>query len=67
MYIPLEELIKKTNNSIYKLTIVTGRRAIELAEGAPTLINNKAFAGLRPISLALKEIIEGKVTCKIVK
>ena len=67
MYIPLEELINKTSNSIYKLTIVAGRRAIELAEGAPALISDKMFIGLRPISLALKEIAEGKVTCKIIK
>ena len=36
-YVPLEKLIDKTNNSLYKLVILASRRALEVAEGQPGL------------------------------
>lgn len=67
MYVPLEGLIGRTEDSVYKLAILAGRRAIELAEGSPAAVSNKSAEPLRPVSLALKEIAEGKVTCKSIK
>jgi len=53
----IEELLKRSG-SIYKLVILAARRAKELAEGAPALVE----APPRKItSLALEEILQGKV------
>lgn len=61
-YIPLEKLIEKSNNSLYKLVILSSRRALELAEGAPALIESES--NVKNTTVALKEIAEGKVKCK---
>jgi len=53
-----EDLIKNTDNSIYKLVILAARRAIELNGGMPRLIEgNLGKNG----SVALEEIKEGKI------
>lgn len=57
-----EELLKKTNSSIYKLVILATKRALEIAEGAPKLINIES--DVKPTTVALMEIIEGKVKIK---
>jgi len=53
-YEPLEKLLDKADGSIYKLVIVSAKRALELAEGAPRLvqIDNNA----KPTRIALREI-----------
>jgi DNA-directed RNA polymerase omega subunit len=58
-YVPVEKLIDKADNSLYKLVIVASKRALELAEGAPTLIEKDPLA--RNTTIALREIAEGKV------
>lgn len=57
----IDQLIDKTG-SAYKLAIMTARRAIELSEGAAKLVD--APQDQKPINIALKEIIEGKVSYK---
>ena len=57
---PVEELLKHCP-SIYKLVVVAARRAKELAEGAPRLIETD----IRKItSVALEEIRQQKVMYK---
>ena len=57
---PIDELLKRVP-SIYKLVVVAGRRAKELAEGSPKLVQ----ADLRKAaSIALEEIHQGKVLYK---
>lgn len=58
-YIPLERLISKTDNSIYKLVALASGRALEIAAGAPPLVEKSHSS--KPGSIALEEIAEGKV------
>lgn len=60
--VPLEKLLDKCNNSIYKLVILASKRAIEISEGQPKLV--KADAAAKPSTIALLEIAEGKVRLK---
>ena len=61
-YVPLEKMLDKTNGSIYKLVIVASRRALEIAEGQPRLI--EVPAAVKPSTVALQEIASGKITFK---
>lgn len=58
-YIPLEKLIDKSHGSMFKLALFASRRALELAEGAPRLV--EAPKDLKVTTLAMMEIAEGKV------
>ena len=49
--------------SMYKLLIIGARRALELSEGSPRLV--EASPKEKPALLALREIAEGKVTFKL--
>ncbi|NQV04803.1 MAG: DNA-directed RNA polymerase subunit omega [Candidatus Omnitrophica bacterium] len=62
-YMPREGIFK-TGDSIYKVTLIAARRAIELSNGANKLIETelKKFS-----TIALAEIIQGKVTYKVKK
>ena len=64
MIVPLEKLLEKSG-SIYKLVILAARRALELNDGSPRLV--EADPKKKPAVVALKEIAEGKVTFRIVK
>jgi DNA-directed RNA polymerase subunit omega len=55
---PLEE-IEKLVGSRYALTVLAGKRARELRQGAPRLVNSDAR---NSIIVALQEILEGKIT-----
>ncbi len=61
-YIPLEKLIDKTGNSLYKLVVLASKRAFEIAEGAPPLVEKTISS--KPGSIALEEIAQGKVGIK---
>lgn len=65
MYVPLEKLLDKTLGSIYKLVITAARRALEIAEGQPKLV--ELSGAIKPSTVALHEIAEGKVQCKAAK
>jgi DNA-directed RNA polymerase omega subunit len=60
--IPIDELVKKTG-SLYKLVLVAARRSIELSEGATKLVEISSEAKVQ--SVALKEILEDKVSFKL--
>lgn len=64
-YVPLEKLLDKSDGSIYKLVILASKRALEIAEGQPRL--TEAGLALKPSTIALHEIAEGKVRCKVLK
>lgn len=58
-YVPLEKLIDKSFGSMYKLVTLVAKRALELAEGAPRLID--APSDIKVTTLAMEEIALGKV------
>lgn len=60
----VEKLLSQAG-STYKLVILAARRALELSQGAPRLVD--APANEKPALVALREIAEGKVTLKIRK
>ncbi len=64
-YVPLEKLLDKSAESIYKLVILASKRALEIAEGQPKLV--EISAAIKPSTIALHEIAEGRVYCKVLK
>ena len=58
--VPIEELMKRCS-SAYQLVILAARRAKELADGAPPLVE---AAPRKVTSIALEEILQGKVLYK---
>ena len=59
---PIDNLLDKTG-SLYKLVILASRRAIELGEGAARLVDAKTEE--KTGSIALKEILDGKISYKV--
>ncbi|UCB56706.1 MAG: DNA-directed RNA polymerase subunit omega [Candidatus Omnitrophota bacterium] len=62
-YVPVQDLLSKTN-SIYKLVALASRRAAQLNAGAPKLVESDSE---KISSVALKEIAEGKVKLETAK
>lgn len=60
-----ERLLDKSNGSIYKLVILASKRALEIAEGQPRLVEDSPST--KPSTVALREIVQGKVECKKAK
>ena len=52
-----------TTNSIYKLAVLTAKRAYELSQGANKLV--EASLNTKFTTIALQEIMEKKITFKI--
>jgi DNA-directed RNA polymerase omega subunit len=65
VYLGRETLLDKSNNSIYKLVILASKRALEVAEGQPKMV--EAGPAVKPSTVALMEISAGKVACKKTK
>ena len=61
-YQPLENLLPKADNSVYKLILLASNRATELAEGKPKLIEHPSSE--KTATIALDEILAGKVVLK---
>lgn len=61
MSVPIEQLLEKVG-SLYKLVILAARRALELNEGAPRLIETDPKK--KPSVVALEEIAEGKISAR---
>lgn len=61
-YQPLEKLLPQGGGSIYKLILVAAKRAAELADGAPKLIDFPSTN--KTTTIALEEILAGRVTLK---
>ncbi len=64
-YIALEKLLDKNEKSIYKLVILASKRALEIAEGQPKLV--EVSAAMKPSTVALYEIAAGKIEYKKIK
>ncbi|MFH1457663.1 MAG: DNA-directed RNA polymerase subunit omega [Candidatus Omnitrophota bacterium] len=64
-YVVLEKLLDKSCDSIYKLVILASKRALEIAEGQPKLV--EAAAATKPSTIALQEVAEEKIKCKKIK
>ena len=62
-YMPIEHLLPKADYSIYKLVRMASKRASELADNKPNLIGAPSTQKLTTV--ALQEIMEGKVTLKL--
>ena len=56
---PLEKLLPHAGYSIYRLVLMAARRATELADGAPKLIDFPS--SLKATTIALDEIAAGKI------
>ena len=61
-YQPLEKLLPKADHSIYKLVLLASKRATELAEGMPRLVEFPSSQ--KSATIALDEILQGKVEIK---
>lgn len=55
----LEELLPAAGGSVYRLVRMASNRALEIAEGKPTLIKNPDTD--KVTTIALEEIAQGKV------
>jgi len=64
-YVPLEKLLDKANTSIYKLVILASKRALEIAEGQPKLVD--VSSSTKPSTIALLEIAQNYVRAKLIK
>ncbi len=58
--VPIEELLKRCS-SVYRLVILAARRAKEITEGSPSLVEPRYS---KVTSVALDEILQGKVLYK---
>ena len=61
-YQPLEKLLPQANYSVYKLVCMAAKRAKELADGSPNLIEISPSA--KTATIALEEILAGRVVMK---
>lgn len=61
IYVPLDDLMKRAD-SVYKLVVLAARRASELNEGAPKLVESESK---KTSTIALEEIARGKVSYKV--
>jgi DNA-directed RNA polymerase omega subunit len=61
-YQPIEKLLPRANNSIYKLVLIAAKRAMELADGAQKLIDFPSSP--KTTTIALDEVLAGKVELK---
>ena len=60
-----EKLLDKSLGSIYKLVILASKRALEIAEGQPKLVEDDA--SVKPSTVALHEIAAGKIEARKIK
>lgn len=58
--VAIEELLKQCS-SVYKLVLLAAKRAKELADGAPSLVDG---GQRKATSIALEEILQGRVLYK---
>jgi DNA-directed RNA polymerase subunit omega len=58
--VPIEELLKQCG-SVYRLVLLAAKRAKELADGAPALVETSSH---KVTTIALEEILQGKVLYK---
>ena len=61
-YQPIEELLPRAGGSVYRLVRMAAKRALELSDGKPCLIDKPSSDKFT--TMALEEIRKGKVMCK---
>ncbi|OQB11320.1 MAG: DNA-directed RNA polymerase subunit omega [Candidatus Omnitrophica bacterium ADurb.Bin205] len=61
-YVERDRLLLMCEGSIYKLVNLAAKRALEIAEGQPKLV--EVNAAVKPSTVALMEIASGKVQTK---
>jgi DNA-directed RNA polymerase subunit omega len=59
--VQIEDLLKRCG-SVYRLVILAAKRAKEIADGAPALVETQQR---KVTSVALEEILEGRVLYKV--
>ena len=59
--VAIEELLKQCN-SVYKLVLLAAKRAKEVSEGSPALVDTHHR---KVTSVALEEILQGRVLYKV--
>ena len=62
VYVPLEKLLDKSGYSVYKLVTLASKRALEIAEGQPKMV--EADNTIKPSTVALMEIAADKLQYK---
>ncbi|MBI3322191.1 MAG: DNA-directed RNA polymerase subunit omega [Candidatus Omnitrophica bacterium] len=60
----VEELLPRTG-SVYKLVIIAAKRALEISDGSPKLVESSPKE--KPALISLREIGEGRIGMKIKK
>jgi len=60
-----EKLLDKSLGSIYKLVILASKRALEIAEGQPKLVDDGVST--KPSTVALHEIEQKKIEARAIK
>jgi len=60
-YVPVEELLKASDGSIYKLTMLAAKRSLQIADGDKPLVDGTED---KPLDAALREIAAGKIRLK---
>ncbi|MCA9407221.1 MAG: DNA-directed RNA polymerase subunit omega [Candidatus Omnitrophica bacterium] len=60
--LPIEELLEKSDFSIYRLVRMAAKRALEISEGRKCLVENPSSD--KATSMALEEIFQGKIEYK---
>lgn len=63
--VPIETLIQSSGNSIYKLAILVGQRALQIADQSRDLLSDTK--NVKPINAALLEMRDGKIKFHRVK
>jgi DNA-directed RNA polymerase omega subunit len=64
-YVERNELLSNSEGSIYKLVNLAAKRALDIADGQPKLV--EANPAIKPSTVALNEISVGKVQAKKTK
>ncbi|PIP19726.1 MAG: DNA-directed RNA polymerase subunit omega [Candidatus Omnitrophica bacterium CG08_land_8_20_14_0_20_41_16] len=64
-YVEREKLLRQSESSIYKLVNLAAKRALEIAEGQPRLVD--VSADIKPSTVALYEIAAGRIQAKKIK
>ncbi len=62
---PLENLLLRSGGSVYRLTRMAAKRALEISEGKPPLINKPVSD--KATTIALEEILQGKIEVRRAK
>ena len=61
-FVPLEKLLPKSGGSVYRMMAMASKRAMELADNMPRLIEHPS--SLKAATMAMEEIAAGKVVLK---